>query len=378
MALIYLDHHATTPCDPRVVEVMLPYFSQEYGNASSTAHRLGLSASVAVERARGQLAALIGASPDEILWTSGATESNNLALLGTAMGREGGHFITTAIEHRAVLDPLAHLEPYGFEVSRVGVGASGVVDPADIARALRPDSVMISVMAANNEIGTLQPLPEIAEIARRAGVLLHVDAAQAVGRIPVDVRSIGVDLLSLTAHKFYGPKGVGALYVRSGRPRISLTPLLHGGGQERALRPGTLPVPLIVGLGHAAVLAQAELGRPSALRPLRDTLLAALLELPGVAVNGCLDRRLPHNLSVRVDGLKAATLLMAVRDELALSAGSACSSGTGRPSHVLTALGLSPSQALSTLRIGLGRGTTPEQVQRAAQILTEQLQRLRG
>lgn len=379
MGLIYLDHHATTPIDPAVLAAMMPYLTEHFGNAGSV-HRAGLTASVAVEGARAQVASLIGAEPEEIVFTSGATEANNLAILGVAMAAGQGHLITTTVEHSAVLDPMAHAERYGFEVTRVEVSATGRVDPGAIEQALRPDTVLISVMAANNEIGTLQPIAEVAAIARGAGVPLHVDAAQAIGRVPIDVEDLGIDLLSLTAHKIYGPKGIGALYRRSGRPLISLVPLTFGGGQEHGLRPGTVPVPLIVGLGEAARLAQGDLldGTNQRLRSLRDHLLASLQGLGGVRLNGPPpDLRLPHNLSVQIEGLHAARLLMTLRDRVALSAGSACSSGSGRPSHVLTAIGLTKAQALSTIRAGLGRQTTPTEIDEAAAAIGEAIVRLR-
>ena len=361
---IYLDYHATTPVDPRVLEAMLPYFTDRFGNAASRSHKFGWDADAAVERARQQAASLIGAGGNEIVFTSGATESNNLAIKGVlhAHAKKPRHIITTAVEHKSVLDTCTGLAASGCRVTCLPVDRDGRVDPDAVRSAIDDDTVLVSVMAANNEVGAIQPLAEIGAITRDRGVLLHADAAQAAGKVPVDVQTLGVDLLSFTAHKMYGPKGVGALYVRR-RARVTLAPLLEGGGQERGLRSGTLNVPGIVGLGRAAEINAAELPAESVrLAALRDRLYEALCRsLPGVGLNGSLDRRLPHNLSVHFPGVSAESLLLAI-DDVALSSGSACSSGTIEPSYVLKACGVADDLALSSIRFGLGRFTTAEEV----------------
>jgi cysteine desulfurase len=358
---IYLDNHATTRCDPRVVEVMVPLLSEHYGNAASP-HALGWYAEEAVTVAREHVATLVGAIPREIMFTSGATEANNLALQGViaAYASKGRHVISQPTEHAAVRDILRHFERQGrIEVTWLPVALSGRIDPADVAAALRPDTILVSLMLANNEIGTVQPLAAVGALCKAAGVLLHTDAAQAVGKIPVDVHALDVDLLSLSAHKFYGPKGVGALYVRRRRPRVKLEPLLFGGGQERSLRPGTLPVHQLAGLGRAAELAHAEIhSEVPRILALRERLRLGLeATVPGLRVNGTLAQRLPGNLNVSVPGVPGDALLSALRP-LALSTGSACSSGTRAPSHVLRGIGLSDALAHASLRFGLGRFTT--------------------
>jgi cysteine desulfurase len=370
---IYLDHHATTPVDARVVEAMLPYFSGEFGNASSSTHAYGWRAEAAVEDARERIAGAIGASePGEIVFTSGTTESDNLALQGVARAapRRRDQLITTVIEHHAVLDTCRALEAAGFSVSYVPVDSSGLVDPRAVARALNERTALVSVMAANGEIGVVQPLREIAALCRERGVPLHTDAAQAVGKIPLDVRHTGADLLAFCAHKLYGPKGIGALYVRSGRPRLRLAPLLHGGGQERGLRSGTLPVALIVGFARAVELCAEEVeSEASRTLALRDRLWKRLQkELEGVQLNGHPLRRLPGNLNVSFAGTDAVALLMEL-DGVALSTGSACASGRSEPSHVLAALGLPPALARGAIRFGIGRGNTPEEIDCAAEQL---------
>ena len=378
---IYLDHHATTPVDPAVVRAMLPYFGERYGNPSSRAHAFGQEAYAAVERAREQLAALIGAQADEIVFTSGATESDNLAVRGLARSASvsGRHLVISAIEHPAVLEPARSLERAGFEVTRVGVGPEGLVSVADVAAALRPDTVLVSVMAANNEVGTLQPVAEIGALCRERGIPFHSDAVQALGRVPVDVAAWSVDLLSLSAHKVYGPKGVGALYLRRGRrPRLKLEPQAEGGGQERGLRSGTLNVPGIVGFGEAARLAALALrsGEPERLRTLRDRLLAGLLtRIPGLQVNGALEPRLPGNTHVSIAGVEAETLILALGGGVALSSGAACAEASGKGSHVLRAMGLPDEQVFTSLRFGLGRYNTEAEVDlvvvKLAQAVTE-------
>ncbi len=370
---IYLDHHATTPVDPRVVEAMLPYLGEEFGNPSSSTHAYGWRAEAAVEDARERIAAAIGAAePGEIVFTSGTTESDNLALQGVlrAAPRGRDHLVTTAIEHPAVLDTCRALESAGFRVAYAPVDANGLIDPGDVARALNERTALVSVMAANGEIGVVQPLREVAALCRKRGVPLHADAAQAVGKIPLDVRETGVDLLAFCAHKLYGPKGIGALYVRSRRPRLRLAPLLHGGGQERGLRPGTLPVALIVGFARALELCAEEMAsEASRTLALRERLWNRLQkDLEGVQLNGHPQRRLPGNLNVSFADTDAAALLVAL-DGVALSTGSACASGRAEPSHVLAALGLPPALARGAIRFGIGRGNTREEIDRVAEQL---------
>lgn len=380
---VYLDHHATTPCDPRVVEAMLPHLTQTFGNAGSRSHAYGWAAEAAVENARDQVAALLGpgCTPKEICFTSGATESNNLALFGVAdaYAGKGRHLVSTVIEHKAVLEPLEVLQKRGWEVTLVPVPADGVVRTADVEAALRPDTVLVSVIAANNEIGTLAPLAELGRLCMARGVLLHTDAAQAAGKIPLDVEEMGLDLVSLSAHKMYGPKGVGALYVRRRNPMVRLTPLLFGGGQERGRRAGTLPVHQVVGFGAAARIALAERDAEAArLASLRDRLLLALRsELPDLRLNGSLERRLPGNLNVSFPGVEGEALLMSLRD-FALSSGAACTSATLEPSHVLRALGVPADLAHASLRFGLGRGNTEADIDRVAAATVTAVRRLRG
>ncbi|HET9271425.1 MAG TPA: cysteine desulfurase family protein [Vicinamibacterales bacterium] len=358
---IYLDHHATTPVDPAVLEAMLPYFTERYGNPSSRQHGFGQEAAAAVEEARAAVAALIGARPEDVVFTSGATESDNLAVRGAARARseKGRHVVTTAIEHSAVLEPCRTLEREGFTVARVPVDATGVVEASQVIAALRPDTVLVSVMAANNEVGTVQPLAEIGRACQERGILFHTDAVQAVGRMPVDVEAMGADLLSLSAHKMYGPKGVGALYVRRDRrPRIKLQPQNEGGGQEKGLRSGTLNVPGIVGLGAAAGRAGEALagGEPARLAGLRDRLLAGLrARIDGVEVNGALAPRLPGNLHVSIAGAEAETLILSLGGRIAISSGAACAEAGGKGSHVLRAMGLSDERVYTAVRFGVGR-----------------------
>ncbi|MSP71489.1 MAG: aminotransferase class V-fold PLP-dependent enzyme [Myxococcales bacterium] len=362
---LYLDHHATTPCDPRVVEAMLPFFTADFGNAASRSHAFGWAADAAVEAARQQVALLIGATPKEIVFTSGATESNNLALFGVmqAAGATKRHLVISAIEHASVLETAAALSSAGFEVSTVGVPSDGVVRVSDVEAVLRPDTALVSIMAANNEIGTLAPLEAIGELCRGRGVYFHTDAAQAAGKIEIDVQRQHLDLVSLTAHKLYGPKGVGALYVRRRDPRVRLTPRSFGGGHERGFRSGTLPVPLIVGFGRACQLAAEVMPEEAArLLSLRTRLLSGLAgSLPGLVVHGDLERRLPGNLNVSFGELEAEPLLLSLRD-FALSSGAACASATLSPSHVLRALGVPKELIHGSLRFGLGRGLTEDDI----------------
>ena len=377
---IYLDYHATTPVDPRVLDAMLPYFTEKFGNAASRQHAFGWEAQEAVDRAREQVATLIGASAGEITFTSGASESNNLALKGIAcaLRERGDHIVTVATEHKSVLDTVATLERDGFRVTKLPVDAAGFVDLDALRTAITPQTILVSVMTANNEIGTIQPLRQIGEIAADRGVLLHTDAAQAAGKIPIDVREMQVDLLSLTAHKYYGPKGAGALFVRRRKPRIPLACQIDGGGHENGLRSGTLNVPGIVGLGAASEICRTGMAAESArLRTLRDRLLGLLQqELSGVCVNGPLgEQRLPHNLHVSFEGVEGERLLMALGD-LAVSTGSACSAGSQKASHVLEAIGASASAGPS-IRFGLGRGTTDQEIDTAAARVVKVVRSLR-
>jgi len=377
---VYFDAHATTPCDPRVVEAMLPYFTDRFGNASSAQHPFGWAAREAVEEARGQVAALVGARPRDIVFTSGATESNNLAIQGAvrALRDRGRHVVTVATEHTAVLDVCAALEAEGCAITRLGVDGGGLVDPTALEAALRPDTVLVSVMAANNEIGVLQPIAAIGAIARARGVAFHTDAAQAAGKVALDVGAISADLLSFTAHKLYGPKGIGALYVRRRGPVADLPPLHHGGGHERGMRSGTLNVPGIVGFGAACEIARASMADDAAtLGARRDRLLDALqARIPGLHLNGARAPRLPHNLNVRIDSVNGRELLMGLSD-LSLSSGAACCTASAEPSHVLKALGLSDEAARASLRFGLIRGTTAEDVDAAASTVASVVAALR-
>ena len=380
--MIYLDHHATTPVDARVLEAMLPWFERDFGNAASRTHAFGWRAEAAVDVAREQIAAAIGArDPREIVFTSGATESNNLALLGVARAgrKRGDHVVTTAVEHSSVLEPCDALVREGFARTLLPVDRDGRVDPGAVAAAITDRTLLASVGWANGEIGTVQPIAAVAEACRARGVLLHSDAAQAVGKVPLDVAAAGVDLLSISAHKLYGPKGVGALWVRSGRPRVRIEPLLFGGGHENGLRPGTLPVPLIVGFGRAVEIAVAARESEAArLLALRERLLASLCDaLPGIRVHGHPHERVPGNLNLAFAGIEADALLAALRD-IALSTGSACSSARPEPSHVLVALGLPEATVRASVRIGLGRGTTVAEIDAAAAAIVAAVRSLRA
>ena len=376
---IYLDHHSTTPVDPRVLERMLPYFTDLYGNAASRSHAFGRSAASAVEEARERVAQAIGASYSEIVFTAGATESNALAIKGSAHRRPGTHLVTTAIEHRSVLDACTRLQADGWALTVVGVDSCGRVDPDDVRRALRPDTLLVSVMAANNEIGTLQPIAAIGAIVRAHGALFHVDATQALGRMALDVQADAIDLLSLSAHKLYGPKGVGALYVRRRPRRTELLPLIEGGGQEGGLRPGTLNVPGIVGMGIACeIMIESMAGETVRLAALRERLWAALTrELDGLTLNGHPELRLAGNLHLSIAGVQPDALLLGL-DEVALSAGAACSTGAVKPSHVLEAIGAAGDGARAALRLGIGRFNTEAQIDRAAQCIARRVLTLRG
>ena len=378
---VYLDNHATTPVDPRVLECMLPYFTTLFGNASSTDHDHGAEAHTAVENARTQVARAIGADAKEIVFTSGATESINLALIGVAEARQssGKHIVTSAIEHPAVLDTCRHLEARGWEVTYVGVDANGLHDPAQFEAALRPDTVLVSVMHANNEIGVIQPLREIASAASAVGALMHTDATQAVGYLDVDVRALGVDLLSFSSHKIYGPKGVGALFVRRTSPRIRVIRQMHGGGHERGLRSGTLNVAGIVGFGKAAALAKAErVAEAERVRCMRDALLTSFrASLDGVEVNGDMARRLPNNLNIAFADVESRSLLAQVSSEISVSLGSACATGSVTPSHVIQALGFGDERAHGSMRFGFGRFNSNDDVNVAVNAISKAVTRVR-
>jgi cysteine desulfurase len=377
---IYLDYHATTPLDPRVLDAMLPYLTEHFGNAASRTHAFGLRAEAAVTVAREEVAGALSAEPREIVFTSGATESNNLAILGAARaGRpKGDHVVTSVLEHRAVLDPCRQLEKEGFRVTWVAPDRHGVTSAEAVAAALTGRTILVSVMAANNEIGTLNPLPAIGRLCKERAVLFHTDAAQAFGKVPLAVHELGVDLLSLSAHKICGPKGVGALWVRALNPRVRLDPILYGGGHEKGLRSGTLNVAGIAGLAAAARIALAEREAEEArVRALRDRLERRLCaEIPGAFVNGGGAERLAGNLNIGFPGVRADGLMMDVRD-VAVSAGSACTSATPEPSHVLRGLGLSPEEANVSIRFGLGRFTTQEEVDAAAERFVAAVRRRR-
>jgi len=374
---VYLDNAATTPCDPRVVDAMLPWLREHFGNPASRSHAWGREAADAVERAREQVARLVHADASEIVWTSGATESNNLALIGAAHARRerGRHLVTVKTEHRAVLDTMQALARQGFEVDCLDVEPDGRIDPARFARALRADTTLASVMLVNNEIGVVQDIATIGALCRERGIVLHVDAAQATGKVAIDFARLPVDLMSLTAHKTYGPKGIGALVVRR-KPRVRLEPQLHGGGHERGLRSGTLATHQCVGMGEAFRLAGEEMGEElDRLRTLQQRLRAGLEAIGGVELNGSLEHRVPHNLNVSLAGVDAEELMLAAGD-VAMSTGSACASGSAGPSHVLRALGCSDARAHSSLRLTLGRFTSAEDIDRAVECLRQGVARL--
>jgi len=377
---IYMDNHATTPVDPRVVETMLPYFSENFGNAASRNHAFGWKAEEGVEHAREQVAKLIGATPKEIIWTSGATESNNLAIKGVAeMYREkGNHIITEVTEHKAVLDTCKRLEKYGYEVTYLPVQKDGRVNLDDVRKAITPRTILLTIMYANNEIGVVQPVAELGALAKEKGVFFHVDGVQAAGKIPVDVNKENIDLLSLSGHKLYGPKGVGALYVRRRNPRVQLSPLIDGGGHERGMRSGTLNVTGIVGFGKACELCLDEMPVESArLRGMRDRLKDRIFsELDEVFINGSMTHRLPHNINISFAYVEGESMLMGIND-VAVSSGSACTSATLEPSYVLKALGVGEDLAHTSIRFGLGRFNTDEEVDYVAARVVETVKRLR-
>ncbi|MFV0430816.1 MAG: IscS subfamily cysteine desulfurase [Alphaproteobacteria bacterium] len=376
---IYFDYQATTPTDPRVVKEMQPYFFEKFGNPHSRSHAYGWEAEEAVEKAREQVASVIGASSKEIVFTSGATESNNLALKGLAKfyGDEKKHIITVSTEHKCVIDTCRQLEEEGFRVTYLPVQKDGLIDLAKLKEAISEDTMVISVMAANNEIGVLQPLKEIGEIAREYGIFFHTDAAQAFGKIPLDVEEMNIDLMSISSHKIYGPKGIGALYVRR-RPRVRILAQIHGGGQERGMRSGTLATPLIVGFGVAAELAQESMQSESErLKSLQEHMLNRLnAELDEIYVNGSLKHRLPNSLNISFGFIEGESLMMSISD-IAVSSGSACTSASLEPSYVLNALNVSDEMAHSSLRMSFGRWTTKEEIDYACDRLIKEVKRLR-
>ncbi len=377
---IYMDNHATTPVDPRVVEAMLPYFHEKFGNAASRNHVFGWAAEEAVENARGQIAKLVNATPKEIIFTSGATESDNLAIKGVAeMYREkGNHIITQVIEHKAVLDTCKRLEKNGYEVTYLPVEKDGRINLDDLRRAITPKTILITIMYANNEIGVIQPVEEIGKIAKEKGVFFHVDGVQAVGKVPVDVQKDNIDLLSISAHKLYGPKGVGALYVRRRNPRVQVSAIIDGGGHERGMRSGTLNVPGIVGMGKACEICLNEMGTEGErMRRLRDRLKENLFsKLDEIYINGSMVHRLPNNLNCSFAYVEGESLLMGIND-IAVSSGSACTSATLEPSYVLKALGVGEDLAHTSIRFGLGRFNTEEEVDYVTSRVVEVVNRLR-
>ena len=375
---IYLDYSATTPVDPRVARRMVTFLTEEYGNPASRSHSYGWTAAAAVEEARAHVAQLVGADAREIVWTSGATESNNLAIKGAAQfyKSKGRHIITMTIEHKAVLDTCGELERQGFEVTYLDPQPDGLVDLEKFKAAIRPDTVLASVMFVNNEIGVIQPVAEIGEICRARGIVFHVDAAQATGKVAIDLAALKIDLMSMCAHKTYGPKGIGALYVRR-KPRVRLEAQMHGGGHERGLRSGTLPTHQIVGMGESFRLAREEMGTENErVRMLRDRLQAGLCALEEVYVNGDLERRVPHNLNMSFNFVEGESLIMAIKD-IAVSSGSACTSASLEPSYVLRALGRSDELASSSIRFTLGRFTTEDEIDFAVKLIRAKIEKLR-
>ena len=376
---IYLDYQATTPMDPRVLEAMMPYFTYKFGNPHSRSHSYGWEAEEGVEKARGQLAKLIGADDKEVIFTSGATESNNLAIRGVAEFYKDrkNHIVTTVTEHKCVLDTCRHLEQNGFEVTYLPVQKNGLIDLEELRAAITDKTVVVSIMAVNNEIGVIQPLEEIGKICREKKTFFHTDAAQAAGKIPLDVEAMNIDMMSISGHKIYGPKGIGALYVRR-KPRVRLVPLIVGGGQERGFRSGTLPTPLCVGLGEAAEICMKEMaGEAVRIKKLQERMLKGLnAKLPEIYVNGDLERRIPGNLNISFAHVEGESLMMGIKG-LSVSSGSACTSASLEPSYVLRALGVEEEMAHTSLRIGLGRFTTEQEVDTAVADLVHQVTKLR-
>ena len=377
---IYLDHNATTPCDPRVVEAMIPYFTNSFGNAASRNHPFGWQAEEAVDYAREQVAKLIGADPKEIIFTSGATEADNLAIKGVyeMYASKGNHIITCNIEHKAVLDTCKHIEKEGGEVTYLKVNPEGLIDMKELEAAIKPTTILIAIMYANNEIGTVMPMKEISALAKKKGILVFSDATQAVGKIPVDVNKDGIDLMAFTAHKMYGPKGVGALYVRRKNPRVKVTAQMDGGGHERGMRSGTLNVPGIVGFGKACEICMNEMEEETKrLSVLRDKLETSLMKIEEAYINGSKQYRLPHVTNISFKYVEGEGLLMGFNKDIAVSSGSACTSASLEPSYVLKALGLGDDLAHSSLRFGLGRFTTEDQIDYTVEAVTKTVNKLR-
>ncbi|ABM37598.1 MULTISPECIES: IscS subfamily cysteine desulfurase [Polaromonas] len=375
---IYMDYSATNPCDPRVVDAMIPWLREHFGNPASRSHAWGWEAEAAVEKAREQVAALIGADPREIVWTSGATESNNLALKGAAhfYKSKGKHLITVKTEHKAVLDTCRELERQGFEVTYLDVQTDGLLDLEVLKAAIRPDTILVSVMFVNNEIGVIQDIPAIGALCREKGIIFHTDAAQATGRVDIDLQTLPVDLMSLTSHKTYGPKGIGALYVRR-KPRVRLEAQMHGGGHERGMRSGTLPTHQIVGMGEAYRIAKAEMHEENKrIRALHERMLNGLKDVEEVFLNGDAEKRVPHNLNMSFNFVEGESLIMGIKG-LAVSSGSACTSASLEPSYVLRALGRSDELAHSSLRMTIGRWTTEEEIDYAVATIKENVAKLR-
>lgn len=375
---IYLDYSATTPVDSRVAEAMIPWLCENFGNPASRSHSYGWEAEDAVEKARTQVASLVKADPREIVWTSGATESNNLAIKGAAhfYQEKGKHLITVRTEHKAVLDTMRELERQGFEVTYLDVQENGLLDLEVLKAAIRPDTILVSVMMVNNEIGVIQDIEAIGEITREQGIIFHVDSAQAAGKVEIDLTKLKVDLMSFSAHKTYGPKGIGALYIRR-KPRVRIEAQMHGGGHERGFRSGTLPTHQIVGMGEAFAIAEAEMAEENArIRCLRDRLLAGLSEIPETYINGDMEHRVPHNLNISFNYVEGESLIMAIK-ELAVSSGSACTSASLEPSYVLRALGRNDELAHSSIRFTIGRFTTEAEVDSAIELLKTRVGKLR-
>ena len=375
---IYMDYSATTPIDPRVADKMIPFLREQFGNPASRSHAYGWSAEAAVEEARANVAALVGADPREIIWTSGATESNNLAIKGAAhfYKTKGKHIITVKTEHKAVLDTVRELEREGFEATYLEPQDNGLISLEQLEAAMRPDTILVSVMLVNNEIGVVQPIAEIGELCRKKGIIFHSDAAQATGKVEINLEALKVDLMSFSAHKTYGPKGIGALYVRR-KPRVRLEAQMHGGGHERGLRSGTLPTHQIVGMGEAFRIAREEMATELAkVKALRDRLAKGLMEIEEVYINGDMEHRVPHNLNVSFNFVEGESLIMAIKD-LAVSSGSACTSASLEPSYVLRALGRSDELAHSSIRFTIGRFTTEEDIDFAVKLLKSKVDKLR-
>ncbi|ADU92157.1 IscS subfamily cysteine desulfurase [Taylorella equigenitalis] len=375
---IYLDNSSTTPVDPRVVDAMVPWLYEKYGNPASRTHALGWEAEEAVEKARKQVADLVGADSREIIWTSGATESNNLALKGAAhfYKDKGKHLITVKTEHKAVLDTMRELERQGYEVTYLDVKENGLIDIGELIQAIRPDTILISVMFVNNEIGVIQPIEQIGEIAREKGIIFHVDSAQATGKVDIDLQNLKVDLMSFSAHKCYGPKGIGALYIRR-KPRVRIEAQMHGGGHERGFRSGTLPTHQIVGMGEAFAILKSEMHEEiERIRALRDRLLAGLQAIPDVYVNGDMQSRIAHNLNISFNYVEGESLIMAIKD-VAVSSGSACTSASLEPSYVLRALGRDDELAHSSIRFTLGRFTTEDEIDYTVDLVKSKIDKFR-